>query len=267
MSISDIHKGGSGLPPRIVIYGRPAVGKTSMAAASENPVFLMSPGETGLHSLIDSGQLSADIPNVEVPDWPNLMGLIEELTTKEHQRKTLVLDVANGFEKLANEFTRNRDFPGENGDKEFVAYMAGYRTCAMGAWKELQVALDKLRRAKSMMIVLLAHTGITKVANPSAADYTKWAPNFDGHWAWDATFAWSDLTLFADYDMSVIKDKPKDPKGKAVSSGRRFLHTAWSPDYDAKTRYVMPDDIEMGSSGAEAWSNLMAALKPQKGGE
>jgi hypothetical protein len=267
LSLSDVKKGGSGLPPRIVIYGRPTVGKTSVAAACESPIFLLSPGETGLHTLIDSGQLPADIPNIEVPDFANLLGMVEELTTANHQRKTLVLDTANGFEKLANEFTRRRDYPGENGDKEFIAYQAGYRACAMGAWKELLVALDKLRKAKAMMILLLAHTGIAKVANPSAADFTKWSPAFDGHWAWDRTYEWADVVMFADFDVSVVKEQKKDARGKAYTSGRRYLHTAWSPDFDAKTRYPMTAEIEMGDSGSEAWANITAALYPKKEGE
>lgn len=260
LTLADCQKGGSGLPPRIVLYGRPSVGKTITAAQADSPIFLMSPGETGLHSLMDSGQLPATIPNIEVPDWQSLMGLVEELTTSTHQRKTGVFDVCNGFEKLANVHTRQRDFPGENGDKEFIAYQAGYRACAMGPWKEFHVALDKLRREKQMMIVLLAHTGVTKVANPSGGDFSKWSPAFDGRWAWEATYAWCDVCLFMDFDVTVVKDRPKDAKGKAVSAGRRFFHTSWSPDFDSKTRYPMPDEIEAEDSPAKAWANVLSAI-------
>jgi hypothetical protein len=227
----------------------------------------MSPGETGLHSLIDSGQLPADIPNIEVPDWSSCIGLVEDLTTGNHARKTLVIDTINGMEKLANVHTRQRDYTGENGDKEFVAYQQGYKACAMGPWKEFLVALDRLRREKGMMILLLAHTGISKVANPSNADYTKWAPAFDGKWCWDATYAWADVVLFADFDVTVVKSAPRDAKGKAASAGRRYIHTAWAPDFDAKTRYPMPAEIEMGDSPAEAWAALMNYLKPQSAKE
>jgi hypothetical protein len=232
-----------------------------LAANAENPIFLLSPGETGLHSLIDSGQLPADIPNKEISDWQECMAYIEALTAEQHGRKTLVVDTANGMEKLANVFTRQRDYPGENGDKEFIAYQAGYRTCAMGAWKEFHVALDKLRREKKMMIVLLAHTGVAKVANPSGGDYSKWAAAFDGKWAWEATYAWADCVFFADFDLTVSKENKKDAKGKAYSSGRRYLHTSWAPDFDAKTRYPMPPEIEMGDDGATAWANILEAIK------
>jgi hypothetical protein len=267
LSLSDSSKGGTGLPPRIVLYGRPGVGKTSVAAQAEAPYFLLSGGETGLHSLIDSRQLPAEMPNIEVPDWESTIGILDDLTTMQHSRKTLVIDTANGLEKLANVFTRKRDYPGENGDKEFIAYQAGYRTCAMGAWKELLVSLDRLRREKRMLIILLAHTSVAKVANPSGGDFTKWAPAFDGRWAWESTYAWCDVCLFADFDLTVVKERQKDSKGKAVSAGRRFFRTAWSPDFDAKSRYPLPDEIEMGDSASEAWANLWVAMKPASNGK
>ena len=217
----------------------------------------MSPGETGLHTLMDSGQLPNDIPNLEVPDWQSYIGLIEDLTTKEHQRKTLVIDVVNGMEKLANEFTRERDYGGD--ENTFMAYQAGYRTVAMGVWKESLVALDKLRREKQMMILMLAHTGAAKVPNPQGLDYQKWAPAFDGRWAWESTFAWADIVLFADFDIAVVKEKGES-KAKGRGGNRRFFRTNWEPGFDAKNRHGFPDEIEMGNSGKEAWDNFSAAL-------
>jgi hypothetical protein len=258
-------KGGTGLPPRIVIYGRPAVGKTSVAAYAPNPVFLMSPGETGLHTLIDSGQLPGDIPNLEVPDWQSYIGLIEDLTDKDHQRKALVVDVVNGMEKLANVFTCQRDYAGDMGEKGFMSYQSGYRAVAMGAWKESLVALDKLRNAKKMMVILLAHTGSAKVPNPMGLDYQKWAPAFDGRWAWEATYAWADIVLFADFDIAVIKEKD-EAKAKGRGGDRRVFRTNWEPGYDAKNRHGFPDEIEMGNSGKEAWNNLAAAIDGKANG-
>jgi hypothetical protein len=196
-----------------VIYGRPAVGKTSMAAYATKPIFLMSPGETGLNTLMSSGQLSGEIPNLEIDCWENYLGMIDQLTTEKHGRETLVVDTINGMEKLANVFTCNRDYGGDFGEKGFMSYQSGYRAVAMGAWKESLVALDKLRRERNMLIVLLAHTGAAKVPNPMGVDYQKFAPAFDGRWAWESTYAWADVVLFADFDFDVIKEKG-ETKGK-----------------------------------------------------
>jgi len=252
-------KGGTGLPPRICIFGRPAVGKTSVAAYADDPFFILSPGETGLHTLIDSGQLPANIPNIEVPDWPSYMGILDDLVTAQHQRKTLVVDVINGMEKLANFQVARTDYGGDMSGKGFMNYQAGYRTCAMGIWKEMLVALDRLRKTRKMMVVLLAHTGVGTHKNPQGDDYSRWVPAFDGKGAWESCFAWCDAVLFADYEVYTTKEK-SDSKAKGKGGDRRILRTEWNAAYDAKNRYGMPAEIEMGSSGQEAWANIKAAL-------
>jgi hypothetical protein len=54
---SDVEGGGYGLPSRHVIYGPEGVGKTSLAAASPMPIFVMTRGETGLRSLATTDEL------------------------------------------------------------------------------------------------------------------------------------------------------------------------------------------------------------------
>jgi len=261
LSLSDCIKGSDDLPLRVVHYGRAGFGKTSIAAFSDKPFFLLSPGETGLRTLIRAGLLPNDIPNLEVPDWENWMAIIEDLRMKPHGAHTLVMDTLNGAEGLANDYTKRHDYNGPNGDKEFQAYMAGYRTVAMSVWKEMLTALDALRRERKMMILMLAHTGTAKVANPSGGDFTKWAPAFTGHWAWDLTYGWADVVLFGEFDMTVTKAKPTDPKGKAVSAGKRIIHTGWSPDYDAKGgRVGLPIEIECPETAKATWEVIVAGL-------
>jgi hypothetical protein len=248
-----------GLKPRVVIYGRPAVGKTSIAAYAPHPFFLMSPGETGLHTLLDSKQIQHEVPNLEIDCWENYLGILEQLTTEKHGGETLVVDTINGMEKLANVFTCNRDYGGDMGEKGFMSYQSGYRAVAMGAWKESLVALDRLRSTRGMMIVLLAHTGAAKVPNPMGMDYQKFAPAFDGRWAWETTYAWADIVLFADFDIAIAKEKG-ETKAKGRGGDRRVLRTNWEPAFDAKNRHGFGSEIDMGNSGQEAWNNLAAAL-------
>lgn len=245
-----------------MIQGRPAVGKTTIAAQTPDPIFVMSPGETGLHTLIDSGQIPASIPNMEVSHWSNLMDILEELRTAKHGRKTLVLDVINGFEKLANTFVCERDYGGDMTTKGFMNYQVGYRTVAMGEWKLFLSAMDRLRTERKMMILMLAHTGVGNHKNPQGDDFNRWMPMFDGKAAWEQTFAWADAVLFADYEVHTTKkDDQPTTKAKGFGGSKRFLRVNWEAAFDAKNRYGWLDDIDMGSSGAEAWTNLSEALK------
>lgn len=226
----------------------------------------MSPGETGLHALIDSGQIVADIPNIEVPTWPNLIGLVDELRTSKHGRESLVLDVSNGFEKLANGFVCERDYAGDMTGKGFMNYQVGYRTVAMGEWKLLLMALDRLRIERKMWILLLAHTGVGNHKNPTGDDYNRWVPAFDGKPAWEQTFAWADCVLLADYEVhTTMKDNQPTTKAKASGGDVRFLRANWQAGFDAKNRYGIEDDIPMGSNGKEAWNNIVNAINHNKG--
>ena len=268
VSLSSFQKGSTKLPPRILIHGRAGVGKTETAASAESPVFVLSPGETGLHTLMDAGRIPETIANFEAHDWPEYMGTIEALTNDAHHAKTLVVDVISGMDKLANTHVCATDYANDMSGKGFMNYQAGYRTVAMGIWKSMLAALDKLRTERQMMIVLLAHTTVANHKNPTGDDYQRWIPAFDGRPAWEATLAWCDMVLLADYEVFTKKDNPdKNAKAKAVGGDRRFFRTCWNPAWDAKNRHGLAAEIEMGDSGTAAWANLMAAMKPNTNGK
>jgi hypothetical protein len=54
-SLADIKATGAGLPNRCILHGVEGVGKTSFGCCAPKPVFLMTRGETGLITLVDSG--------------------------------------------------------------------------------------------------------------------------------------------------------------------------------------------------------------------
>ena len=185
------------------------------------------------------------------------MSLLEELTVKPHSGKTLVVDTISGIEALANAYHCKTSYNGDWSVHGYMDYHSGYRSLSAGVWKESLVALDRLRSAKKMMIVLLAHTGDVKVPNTLGADYRKCAPAFASRWAWDATFAWADMVLFADFAVEVTTAQGEKGKGHGDA---RILRANWNPAFDAKNRHGISDDIEMGNSGKEAWDNVLQAI-------
>jgi hypothetical protein len=261
-SLSAFRKGGSGLPPRVVLHGQSGIGKSSTAAASENNIFLMSPGETGLVTLIDAGIVSSEIPYLEVTDWESLLSIIGELTTTSHQRKTLVLDTIDGFEKLALAHTCRVDYGNDWSEKGFEGFQRGYKTCANGAWRTFLAALDKLRTEKAMWIVALAHTGVGNFRNPTGNDFSRYTPSMHKS-TWELTMGWADIVLFA--DRPVFTDKQRgEAKAKAKGIGDRVMVTEWDAVADAKNRHGLPPEIDMGKDGNEAWANFTKALNEAK---
>ena len=264
ITLSDFLKGSPNLPPRITVHGRAGVGKTEFAASSPEPIFLLSPSETGLQTLMDAGQVDPSIYSIECQEFSDLLGAIEFLRTEKHNRQTAVIDTINGMEKLANVQVCNSDYSGDMSAKGFMNYQAGYRTVSMGVWKQLLSALDRLRVERKMRILLLAHTGVANHKNPQGDDYMRWIPQFEGKAAWELTYGWSDIVLLADYEVETKKEGDRNAKAKAKGGDYRLFRCNWSAAYDAKNRYCLPDEIPMGSSGREAWQNLTEAIAASK---
>jgi len=251
------------LPSRVVFHGQGGIGKTSFAAQAPDPIFLLSPGETGLHTLIDAGQLP-EVPSLEVGSWPGLLGLIDELTTAETSYRTCVLDTADGFEKLCNRHVRDTDYNGDGSERGFEGYQRGYKTVANGPWQELLAALDRMRELKRMAIILLAHTGVGNFANPNGADFNRFTPAM-AKYSWELTFAWADMVLFGQREIVTVKERG-DRKAKGKGGSARIISTEYDAIADAKNRHNLPPEIDMGNSPAEAWANFRAGIAAGKNG-
>ena len=244
------------LPSRAVIHGVEGVGKTSMAAQAPGAIVLMARGETGLETLIDSGQLKETPHWPEVADWDQTIACIDWLTHEEHPYKTLVMDAGNGFERLCHEHVCRRDFKNDWGKSGFASYSAGYEV-SLADWRILLTKLDGLREARRMAILLICHTKVSAFRNPEGADYDRYTVDMHQK-TWSLTSKWADIILFANY-FTVVEDK--DGRTKGYGGRQRMLYTERTASWDAKNRHGLPEQISMGSNGVEAWTNFVEALK------
>jgi hypothetical protein len=259
LTLADAVKGGRNLPSRVVLHGQGGIGKTSWAAHAPDPFFLLSQGETGLQTLIDNGQLK-ETPNLEILDWENTLSILEDLRTSQHSYKTLVLDVLDGFFNLAKTFVLRTQFKNDLGEKGYGGYSRGDRYLSGGPWRELLIALDRVREEKRMSIICLVHSTISTYKNPAGPDYDRFVPNIYKD-AWELTFAWADLVMFGHFDVYAEKLEKSDRKAKGFGGEGRSLCAVNSAIADAKNRHGLVDEIPMGNSGAEGWGNFKDALK------
>ena len=265
LSLADVAtKSKNPLPKRYAFHALPGFGKTSVLAYSPNPIFLMTRGETGLNTLIDSGQIPPTSHFPELQDWSELLDAIKLLRTGVHDYKTVVLDTANGAERMMYEYVCERDFGGDWGERGFAGYQRGYEV-AMDSWKFLQNELDKLRYERNMSVFFLMHTQIKTFKNPAGADYDRYVPKMHDK-AWSVTQGWLDAIFFGNYEVMVKQgSKTADPgkKGKASDQSYRILYTGSEPNpiFDAKNRMGLPQEIEMGDSALEGWTALSNALR------
>ncbi len=138
--------------------------------------------------------------------------------------------------------------------------MQGYDvSCA--EWRLLLSALDRLREEKKMAIIGLCHTKVTPFRNPAGADFDRYQPAVHAK-TWELTHRWADIVLFANYYTSTEK---QDGRAKGIGGQDRIMYTVRHAAYDAKNRAGLPEEIDMGTTGKEAWTNFIEAMKTAKG--
>ena len=230
------------LPPRIVLYAAEKFGKTSWAAHSWQPIFLMTPGETGLLSLLETGR----VPQVDhFPDdfrqWADFETAVRALRDDPHEYRTLVIDTGNGAEQLCAAAVCDDKF---NGDwSEYLAYGRGNEQ-AMKKWGAFLGLLDDVRIRRRMAVILLQHAKVKTFQDPAGKDWDQWRPEAIDK-LWGLTHKWADCILFGGFKVTVKQDK-------AVGESR-YLRAEASSAIVAGNRYGLPPEITAAPGAANLW--------------
>ena len=263
-TLADVVSKSTPQPNRYALQAGVGFGKTSFAAYFPSPVVLMTKGETGLLKLIESGQIPETPHLPEMETWADLLDAVKLFEEGDHQYKTLVLDTANGAERLMHEHVCERDFQGDWGERGFMGYMRGYEV-SLADWRLFLNRLDALRVKKGMTILFLMHSRIKTFKNPSGADYDKYTPEMHEK-TWSLTKGWLDCILFGNFEVTVADNRGRelDPskKGKAAETAARILYTnSDNPTFEAKNRMGLPDEIDLGANALQGFRNFSEALK------
>ena len=237
------------LPPRVVVYGVPGIGKTTLAADMPNPIFL--PVEDGL------GQL--DVEAFPRPSsYDEVIEAITSLIQGDHNYQTLVIDSLDKLEPIIHDHVCET-VPNDKGQKvdliESYGWAKGY-THAISDWRRLLRGLDVLREQRGMAICLIAHSAVVRFESPEADPYERYQLQL--HKKADAAVCeWADCVLFCNYKITVIDGGGNTDKKRGVGKGERLLHTNERPAFKAKNRYSLPDTLPL------SWSELAPLLTPK----
>lgn len=245
MDLNSITRG-ENHPARVLIYGPPGVGKTTMAAGAEKTIFLRT--EDGLGNLdVNTFPL--------IQDYDDVLKALTALGREDHDFKTVVIDSLDWLEPLVWQSVCKRKSV-EN--IEALGYGKGYIE-AMSEWLKILDYLTALRDHKGMTVILLAHSQVQRIEDPLHPPYDSHGLKLHKRAA--AMFCeYADVVGFANVKTLTKTDDAGfgAKRTRALSTGERVLHTTGSAAFTAKNRYNIPDAIPL------TWGELAKHLPKTK---
>lgn len=225
-----INKGKIVRPKKIVIYAGEGVGKTTLASKFPDPLFID----------IENGTYNLDVARVDKPNsWDELIAIVKEIALVDIC-KTLVIDTVDWAEMLAisNVCEKHRVTSIEQ-----ISYGKGY-TYVADRFIELFKELDKVIES-GKHVVLTAHSKTRKFELPEEqGQYDRYEMKLTRQVS-PLLKEWSDLLLFGNYKTFVVTTETNKKKAQG---GKRVMYTTHNPCWDAKTRFDLPEELELSFS-------------------
>lgn len=257
MSMMDrLHQGGNVDRPIMVLYGRPGIGKTTLAAQAPNPIFI----ET------ERGLTNPDLAHVQTF---GLMNSYEEVlealkTIHEHKDKqgweTIVIDSIDRLNPLID---------------RHVCKANNWRTLEEGAygkgknlfreeWQKLLTMLIRFRDSSGMGIILLGHHAAAKMSPPDADPFTQYTLTLDEK-VRQLVIADADIVGFCTYPTHVVStDQGFGKKATRAHTEAPVIVLRESGAQVAKNRYGMPDRVPMSWDALAEYIPAYNTTKPKK---
>lgn len=230
--VPNIKKGSEKRAPRIVLVGVEGVGKSTAGSACPSPIFLTP--EDGL-----IGTTFNETPNFSPKTWTDAVQFIDWLTETEHEYKSLIIDTLDWLEPRLFSFLCNRD---NKASIEDYGYGKGY-IVACDEYRTFLARLERLHRAKNMLIMVTSHCHIKNFSNPAGDNFDRYEMKVSKQIA-GLTKEWADVVLFARFDIYAYKETQKS-KAKGVGGQKRIVHTSHSAAWDAKNRFNLPSEMPL----------------------
>lgn len=247
-SLDDFTDAPASKPPLAVIYGKQGIGKTSFAAAGENPVLLAT----------EDGADFIKVKRARVNSYGDMLEYIKLLATTEH--KTLIIDSLDHFEPMLHaQMVADKGMPLEKIGGGFFRW----RSEAREYWAKFIDYCQRWQKRTNGSVFLLAHEKIEEVHDPRVDPYSRFTLKLDNA---AVGFLLESVDLIGYMNTNITTNDTSDDSHKIAVSGnnRRLFLDETSAAYTAKRRAPgLPKFIDLPSAkqGMENFTNAWNTRK------
>lgn len=238
MSILDTVTEGKPTAPRITIYGKIGVGKSTFASKFADPLFVLTERNEIL------GINSLPVVNSFSEFWSNLVELSE---IQGMPYKTIILDSISKLDSLIIDYILQEEPPGKNGKKPSSLNSAcgGYGAGFCKAQRIHRAVKDKFDKFKDrgISVIFLAHSEIKKHKAPDAEDYDIFTVNMNHDKSREVYI--DDVDCVAFFKQSSFIDTTESGRSLIRSTEERIMHVGMSEGHISKNRYQMPSELPL----------------------
>lgn len=255
--MNRLQRGAEPKPPVGIIYGRPGIGKTTIAAQAPGAVFIQT--EDGLTS-----PHLKDVPTFGLlstyDDVMQCFTAIAEHAAAEGW-KTIIID---SIDRLAPLIAAKVCEENGWGSLEDGAYGKG-KSAYVEAWRDFMSCCLEMRNQFGLGVIMLGHHKSVKITPPDADPFVQYGLTLHDE-ASRILVGDSDFVLFATYPLHTIStDQGFSKKSTRAITDKAVLFTQESGARVAKNRYNMPEKLPLDFAAiakyVPVWANTDESTK------
>ena len=251
-----------------MFYGTGGIGKSLLGCMAPGPVAYVDLDMSLGVLAPELEQHGIDIPTlIEVEDWSSLRGalassgwdairtiIIDPINTVEEWAIKHLLDTQKTFDKMPVKATTLEDY--------------GYGKDVRLVYEKFILLLADLERhwVAGRNVILIAHECKPEENNPEGSNYIRWEPRLRKSKAGENSIRlkmkeWCDFVGRIGYDVASLAERGKDADQtkKATGQGTKTILFTERPQYMAKKRGDMPEQIDFGT-----WENPWGKIISQQ---